>query len=245
MRPGSRSATAVSPKSGGAGGVRGGGGGGDVDIEDDFVRPCRTGSNSSIGSIGSITDRIGRPVVGSNQSLSSSGDIIRLQHQHQQQTTGTMADKERRGYFHHHQYPDDEVDGYDEYPDDSNRGGRGGAGDASGVGGSSGGGGGGGGGGRSGIDRDTRGTLAGSTRPQRLLSSSSSSSVAAATRRSVPPAPSVPTSKNRTGTGGEKLYPIEGLGPALEPRRPRPSPGSIAGPQPWAGQGMKTRRGGD
>lgn len=48
----------------------------------------------------------------------------------------------------------------------------------------------------------------------------------------------------KSGSGSEKLYPIEGLGPALEPRRPRPSPGSIAGPQPWAGQGMKMRRSG-
>lgn len=49
------------------------------------------------------------------------------------------------------------------------------------------------------------------------------------------------TATTITGTTGSTrgvVYPIEGLGPAKEIRRPRPSP-AIAGPQSWAGQGMK------
>lgn len=49
------------------------------------------------------------------------------------------------------------------------------------------------------------------------------------------------TTTTITGTTGSTrgmVYPIEGLGPAKEIRRPLPSP-AIAGPQPWAGQGMK------
>lgn len=45
----------------------------------------------------------------------------------------------------------------------------------------------------------------------------------------------------RYGGISEMPHPMEGLGPATEPRRPRLSAGTVVGSHPWAGQGIKTK----
>lgn len=64
------------------------------------------------------------------------------------------------------------------------------------------------------------------------------SGASSATAVGVTAATTSTTITDTTGSGRGVVYPIEGLGPAKEIRRPRPPP-AIAGPQPWAGQGMK------
>lgn len=269
MRPAGGLGGEMSPAKDGAGGShsrnsRGGGGGFGLPFqeveasreEDIYMSSGRSGSDSSAGSAGSITGRVCRSVPGSSQSMGSAsagdgggaligqkdaktvinnnisgsnnnnkrheqsnaigGDTTRSSSAHHERLDGTQLDN--GGYFFRNDYSGDssaldKLLGSGRNETDVRPGSAGGG---------------------TSFPYARHSPAPSST--SNVATEAAAASAATATRRPVSsPLTGAKTQKSRAPAGGEKVHPIDGLGPAREPRRP----------QPLAGQGVKSRRGGE